>query len=184
MNTPARSPVRGSFSRLARAPCSCRGPVVHLLCLLGRGPSVSMLVDLFDFCLNVFHSHGSAVCTRPSTRCWERPLSSCDLRQAFAPLASRYEKLQAVCVCVCMCVCVCVCVCVEASLSHARGLCGYCTLTTALLTGKVSHHPPITMLHAESVRGWRLVEEYRCDTKFRGTLKVSQSHHPVMFGCL
>lgn len=37
---------------------------------------------------------------------------------------------------------------------------------------QVSHHPPITMLHAESPRGWRLVEEYRCDTKFRGTLKV------------
>lgn len=39
---------------------------------------------------------------------------------------------------------------------------------------QVSHHPPITTLHAESIKGWVLSEEYHCDTKFsiRGTLKV------------
>eukprot|EP00052_Salpingoeca_macrocollata_P013271 m.103634 g.103634 ORF g.103634 m.103634 type:complete len:476 (-) comp18844_c0_seq3:87-1514(-) len=37
---------------------------------------------------------------------------------------------------------------------------------------QVSHHPPITALHSESQRGWVLRQEYKCDTKFRGTLKI------------
>eukprot|EP00053_Salpingoeca_punica_P010631 m.95391 g.95391 ORF g.95391 m.95391 type:complete len:456 (-) comp15448_c0_seq2:424-1791(-) len=37
---------------------------------------------------------------------------------------------------------------------------------------QTSHHPPITALHAESERGWFFREDYKCDTKFRGTLKI------------
>lgn len=38
---------------------------------------------------------------------------------------------------------------------------------------QVSHHPPVTTIYAESVAGWRFLEEYRADYKFRGTLKLS-----------
>lgn len=39
---------------------------------------------------------------------------------------------------------------------------------------QVSHHPPVSALHAESVHGWQYRHEYHCGTKFsiRGTLTV------------
>ena len=37
---------------------------------------------------------------------------------------------------------------------------------------QVSHHPPITAMHAESNRGWVYRQHYSCDVKFRGNLRV------------
>ncbi|EDQ88766.1 uncharacterized protein MONBRDRAFT_32711 [Monosiga brevicollis MX1] len=41
-----------------------------------------------------------------------------------------------------------------------------------VVTEQVSHHPPVTALHAESERGWVYRQHYACDLKFRGTLRL------------
>eukprot|EP00730_Choanoeca_flexa_P014782 TRINITY_DN6588_c0_g1_i3.p1 TRINITY_DN6588_c0_g1~~TRINITY_DN6588_c0_g1_i3.p1 ORF type:complete len:404 (+),score=73.93 TRINITY_DN6588_c0_g1_i3:136-1347(+) len=41
-----------------------------------------------------------------------------------------------------------------------------------VLVEQVSHHPPVTALHAESERGWIYRQHYSCDIKFRGNLRL------------
>ena len=45
---------------------------------------------------------------------------------------------------------------------------------------QVSHHPPISAMHAESTNGWVLRQEYQGDVKFRGVMKVRGKCRPVM----
>ena len=43
---------------------------------------------------------------------------------------------------------------------------GYCAISE-----QVSHHPPVTAVHAESDK-WVFWEEYNLDIKFRGQVRV------------